>query len=147
VRDILGGQLAVQQVRREEVPLPPGQVPGQHVPVFGQVDQPGLGPATQQRVAVLAAQRRAGDDGRLARRDLLVHPGSDGVQPRPAVGVGERLAPVHLGDRHGGMERVGVRERPAQPRRQPRADRGLAAAGRPGDDDDHIAGLYRRGQR
>src|SRR6202012_4989429 len=147
LRGLLGGQLAVQQLRREEVPVPPRQVRLERLPALPQVNQRALRPAGQQDVTVFAAERQTGDDGRLPRRDALVHPGPDGLQPRPAVGVGERLAAMHLGDRRRGVEGVGVGGGPAQPLGQLSPDRGLTAAGRPGDDDDHAAGLYRRGQR
>jgi hypothetical protein len=123
-----GVELSAEQLPGEEVAVPGRQPPGQHLGVGGQEDDPGAGPAVQQQVPVGAPERRAGDHGRLALRDALVHPGPDGPQPGPAILVGERDPGPHLLDVRGRVEIVGVGEPPAQAAGQQGAHRRLAAA-------------------
>ena len=86
-----------------------------------------LAPA-QQNVAIGVLQRRAGDDDVLAAvahpRDLV----GDGVEPGPAVLVGEGMAGLHLGDIAGGVKAVAVLEPPAEPLAEGFRDRALARA-------------------
>src|SRR6185503_15943763 len=66
----------------------------------------------------------------------------DRVQPRLAIRVRERDAATHLRDVLRRMERVPLREPPAQPRREERCDGGLPA---PGDAHDYNDGRCHRG--
>src|ERR1700689_1810726 len=58
------GELGAEKLLGEEVTVPGGEPPGQHLAVRGQEDHLGLRAAAQQRVPVGALEGRAGDDGR-----------------------------------------------------------------------------------
>jgi hypothetical protein len=85
-------------------------VGGQRLPVGEQEDEPRFRAAVQQRLAVGAPQGGTGHDCGLARGDPFIHPAADGVQPRPAIGVGERVARAHFLDVAGRVERIRVSE-------------------------------------
>jgi hypothetical protein len=63
------------------------------------------------------------------------------VEPRHPIGVGQRLAAVHLLDIGRRMEIVGVVERPSELMRQQPTDGGLAAARDSHEDGDHRRSL------
>jgi hypothetical protein len=53
-------------------------------------------PAADRDLPVGALEIRAGDDPRLMRRQPLVDPARDGLQPRQTVGIVKRAAGPHL---------------------------------------------------
>src|SRR5260370_20840535 len=79
-----GVELATEQLPGEEVVVPGGQPPGEHLPVHGKEHHPDAGTAAEQQVPVGAPQRPAGHHGRLTPGDALVDPAGYGPQPRPA---------------------------------------------------------------
>jgi AcrR family transcriptional regulator len=131
-----GGKLAIEQLLGEEMVMPRQQPPLQFLPADHQEDHGRLSPCAQF-LAVGALERRAGHHGGVAVRDLAIHPVADGAQPRRAVGVGERDTRAHLGDVGFRVKSVRVREPPAEPPGDQRADRRLAAARYPRHDEDH----------
>ena len=86
--------------------------------------------------AVSVPQRRAGEHAGLAVRAPRVDHGGDGVEPRPAVVVGERMPGTHFGDVGGGVQIVTLDESPALYASDQRGDGGFAGAGHAHDDDD-----------
>src|ERR1035438_7554057 len=141
LRRLEGVELGPEQLSGEEVTVPGGEPPGEHVPADGQEDHLGLRAAAEQQVAIGALERRAGDHGGFVPGDAFVHPGPDGPQPWPAVVVGQRQAGPHLLDVRGGMEVISVGERPAPPPGEHGPHRRLATAGQAGHDQDHGAGV------
>ena len=92
-------------------------------------------PPTSAR-AVRGLQRRAGEHQRLLRGQRVDDDRAQAVQPRAAIGVGQRLAARHLCDAARAREHR-PRRRNATPRGRQRAThRRLAAAGHTHDDDD-----------
>ena len=68
------------------------------VAVALQKDKPDVFALTDQNVAIGTLERRTGDDAMAAGASRGVDPFGDGLKPRPAVGIVERLAVVHLFD-------------------------------------------------
>src|SRR6185437_9059831 len=129
------------------MPVPGRQPAGQHLPVRGQEDHPGRGTPVEQFVPVGPLERRAGEHGVLTLPDELVHPGRDGPQPGPAIGVGERDPGPHLRHVRGRVKVVGVGEPPAQTASQQGAHGCLAATGDAGHDHDHQTNVLNAGSR
>ena len=131
-----GGQLAGQQGRRHVVARAVLHPVEDDVGLGGDVQEPHVRAALAQQVAVDPAQGRAGDHRGLAAALLGRDPVADGLEPRPAVLVGERGAAAHLGDVGLGVEGVALGELPAEHGGQPLRDRRLPAPGDTHDDDD-----------
>ncbi len=119
-----GGELGVEQRRRHEVALPVRHPFLDERPVTGEMHEDDVGCGGPQPVPVRPLQRRAADHP--AEPGPAVRPLADGVQPRPAVVVGQRGPGRHLGDVGRGVEVVGLGVRNAQPSREQGTDGGLA---------------------
>jgi len=91
-----------------------------------EVDEDQLGGRGAQAVPVGPGQRRAAEHRAVPRPGQRL---GEPIQPRRAVGVGERVARAHGGDVGGRMEVVALEEGQAERRRQPPSDRRLARAG------------------
>src|SRR6202046_4973724 len=76
------GELAVQQGREEEVPVPPAEPGGVQVVTHVQERQPGGWPATEEHLAVGTPERRAGNHARLPSGGPLVPPSAGGGPAR-----------------------------------------------------------------
>src|SRR5579859_4971696 len=94
-----------------------------------EVNQTDVGSMMREDVAIGALERRAADHHSAARIADAIDLGGNGLEPGPAVLVGQGVACAHLGDVAGRMELVGVLVWPAEPRCQRLADGGLARAG------------------
>jgi hypothetical protein len=81
---------AREQRGRHVVAAAPSEPVPHVVRVHGEVAERQLGPSPTQEVAVGAAQGGAGHDRAGAPTPPYVDPVSDGLQPGPAVGVGQR---------------------------------------------------------
>ena len=136
-RDLQVSELAVEQSRLEEMPVPGGEPGRVHVMTDIQEHEPCGRTPVQERIPVGALEGRARHDAGLARRGALVHPGGDRTQPGPPVVVGQRYSGGHLGDAGGGVKGIAVSEGPAKPACQQGADRRLAAARDTGHHHDH----------
>jgi hypothetical protein len=86
-------------------------------------------------VAVSLFERRAGNDDPLAAIKRCLHGTADDVEPRHAVFVGERNAFRHLLDIGCRVQRIAFREFDGKCLGDSLADRRLAAAADPHDDD------------
>ena len=82
-----------------------------------------------EQVAIGALERGTGDDRLDAVGGALAHPVAHGLQPGPAVLVGQGDAAAHLVDVDLGVEVVGLGDRPPQCVVKVERGRGLAAAG------------------
>ena len=111
--------------------------PGDDLGVTLQVQEGDLGRVAAQQVAVAALEGRAADH--RARR-VAREPRPDGLEPRAAVVVVERLAGGHLRDVRRGVEVVGVGERHPQALRDRGADGRLAGPGHAHDDEKGVRG-------
>src|ERR1022692_5136932 len=80
-----GVELGAEQLPGEEVTVPGGEPPGEHVAVGGPAAHPGLRAAAEQQVPVGALERRAGDHGGFVPGAALAHPGADGPEPGPPI--------------------------------------------------------------
>jgi DNA-binding FadR family transcriptional regulator len=107
--------------------------------VAGEVHEAHVALRAVEQVAVGALEGRAGDDGAAAGAGLAAHPVAHGLEPGPAVVVGEGRAGGHLRDVRGRVELVRLREGPAEPLGEGGGDRGLAGSGDPHHHD--VAGL------
>ena len=96
--------------------------------------------SVREDVAIGALQRRAGDHEPLAFPGDAVDLVGDGLQPGPAIVVGERMAGAHLRDIAWRVKAVAVLKAPAKPRRQSIGDGAFARAG-----DAHHASVRREG--
>ena len=130
-----GLQLAVQQRGRHEVALAGAEPARQDRLVAVEHEELDFAQAGGEPVAIVALQRRAGQDDGLARHEVTGQRLVQGGQPGPAVLVVQRLAPRHLLDVGARVEVVGVQEAGAEPARDLLADGGLAAAADAPDDD------------
>src|SRR5262249_50533130 len=106
-----------------------------------EVYEPQVGRAPAQTFTVRALQPRAREHHAppIGPRpgELFGH----AVKPGPAVGVGKRLAPTHLGDVGFGVEVVALEEVGVERAGKRPTDRGLAGARHPHhDSDDHDSG-------
>src|SRR5437764_11972695 len=101
-------ELAGQQPRWHEV-TPAGGEPARDQR-FGAVeeDDANVTASMDEDVAIGALERRAGDHGALASPAGAVNLVGNGLQPGPAVLVGEGMACGHLGDVTGGVKPVPV---------------------------------------
>ena len=88
-----------------------------------------------EQVAIGALERRTGDDRLDAVCGALAHPVAHGLQPGPAVLVGQGDAAAHLVDVDLGVEVVGLGDRPPQCVVKVERGRGLAAAGHSHEDE------------
>ena len=131
-----GGELAVDKAGRHEVVVADGLAAGDEGLVAMQVDEADIRAISGQDVAVAAAQGRAGENAVAAGGAGGVDPGGHGLQPGPAVLVGQGRAAVHLGDVGKRVEIVGVDVFPAQAAREQGSDRGLAGPGDAHDEQD-----------
>jgi uncharacterized hydrophobic protein (TIGR00271 family) len=138
VRQLQIIELAAQEARGEEMPVPGGEPGRVCVTTDIQEHEPRGGPPVQERIPVGALEGRARHDTGFARGGALVHPRGDRTQPGPPVVVGQRYSRGHLGDAGGGVKVIAVSEGPAQPACQQCAHRRLAAARHPGHHDDHL---------
>ena len=132
-----GGELAVEQAHRHEVPFAGPHPSFDEVPRSVEVNEPYLRFTATQGVAVDFLEGGAGDDPAAADRLFGFHVAANRAQPRPAVFVLERRARLHLGDVGGRVKSVGIAELPAQALAQSLTQRGLAGAGHSHDDEKH----------
>ena len=130
------GELAVEQLRRHEMIGARGDAARDEILIALEIDQPDVLPLADENVAIGPLERRAGDDAMIAGAPRGVDPIGDGMQPGPAILVGERLAMVHLLDVSFGMKPVAVFVKPVQTMREHGADRALARAGNAHHDED-----------
>src|ERR1700676_406637 len=107
-------ELALEQGRRHEVPLAQLEPPGNQVAAPLEIDHPDIVPAVHQNLAIASFQGRAGDDGMFAVSAYPVDLVGDGLQPWPAVLVGQGMSGAHLLDVAFGMKSVAVLASPAQ---------------------------------
>src|SRR5436190_4854708 len=121
-------ELAVEELRRHKVPLARGQPPQDQIAVAFEIDEGDIGALPDENIAVRTFERRAGNHAMIASLSRRIDPGRDGIEPGPAVLVGERLAPMHLVDVRLGMKPIGVLVDPMQLVREHGSDGGLAAA-------------------
>src|SRR6266571_2631716 len=130
-----GLELAVQQARRHEVTVAGGHASRDQRLAALQIDETYVPAAVDDDVAIAALERRAGEHDVPAGAARFVDERGDGVEPRPAVLVGERDALVHLLDIGGRVEPIAVLEFPAEAPGQQRADGALAGARDAHDDE------------
>ena len=130
-----GGELGRQQARGHEVPLTVGHALLEFLGLGEQVDEEDPAPRAGEQVAVGALERGAGDDSPDTVGGAITHPVAHGLQPGPAVLVGQGDAAAHLVDIGLGMEVVGLGDGPAQCVVKVECGRGLAAAGDPHEDE------------
>ena len=88
-------------------------------------------------IAVRVLECGARQNGILPGGQRLLNSRAQPFQPRPTIVVIQRNPGPHLLDARGGMEIVGVVERPAQIAGKQSANDGLARAGHAKQDDDH----------
>jgi len=125
-RSFQQGQLAVEQRGRHEVAGPLRQPLANHAPGVVKMDEADVRLGQAQPVPVSAGERRAGQD-RVATAGRRIPQGRcQGVEPRPAIRIGERPARSHLFDICRRMKIVGVEESPLQRVGEPPPDFRLA---------------------
>ena len=124
-----GCELAVQQRGGHEVSGAMADTLSNQAFGSAQIQHPHVGARAHQDVTVYPFQRRAGNDGGLARRSFGVNRIGDGVQPGPAIIVGQRVTGRHLGHVRRWMKAVALQQGPAQPLRHTGSDSRLATAG------------------
>ena len=89
-----------------------------------------------QLVPVAPLESGTGDDAGNPGRGLIPNPGSDSVQPGPAVLIGQWYSGGHFRDVRGGMKVVALDEVPAQLAGENACHGGLSGAGNAHDDKD-----------
>ena len=109
-----GIDLALQQVRRHEMPAAPRQALGDETSAAAKINEPYFRPIADDDLAIGPPERGAGDDPRLLLGALTVDPGGDAFEPRLSVRVRERDPRMHLGDVCLRMERIALLEGPAE---------------------------------
>ena len=117
------------------MPLAVGHALLELIGLSEQVDEEDPALRTGEQVAIGALERRAGDDRLDVLGSTLAHPVAHGLQPGPAILVGQRDAAAHLVDIGPGVEVVGLGDGPAQCVVKVECGRGLAAAGDPHEDE------------
>ena len=124
-----GLELALQQRRRHEMSFPRRQPACDQIVCAIEVDDAHVVAAMHQHVAIGALERRTGDYDMASTPADLVDFVGDGLQPGPAVLIGQRLSGAHL--LHIGLrvKPVAVLIGPAKSFGQFLADRGFAGAG------------------
>ena len=115
VRRLQRLELAGQQARRHEMTFSRGEPARDQFLRAVEKDDADILASMHEDVAIGALQRGAGDHGVLAGLADPVDLGGDGLQPGPAILVGQRLAGAHLGDVAGGVKPVAILVSPAQP--------------------------------
>ncbi|MCY1173131.1 hypothetical protein D9M73_132840 [compost metagenome] len=94
-----------------------------------QQDEPGRrGDRRHQPVAIAAPQRRTGRHHQAVDTHLGIDRTPQTIEPRPAVGVVQRLATAHLGHGGGVMEGIALKERRTKRGCEQGTERGLATA-------------------
>ena len=104
LRRLQGLELAVEQARRHEMILAPGEPVGDQVLRAVEKDDADIVSSVHEDIAIGALQRRAGDHDMLAGLADPVDLVGNRLQPRPAVFIGQRMAGAHLGDIACGMK-------------------------------------------
>jgi hypothetical protein len=95
-----------QQRGRHEVAAARLHALADQLGVAGEVHEAHVALRAVEQVAVAALEGRAGDDGAAAGAGLAAHPVAHGLEPGPAVVVGEGRAGGHLRDVRLGVELV-----------------------------------------
>lgn len=126
-----GGQLGVEQIRGHELVITAGQVGGDDITRSVEVDEHERGCRGAQQVPVGAFEGGAGDDRGRGAGGF----DSDGIQPRSAIGVGQRHTRGHLRFVSRGVEIVGIDESAVESLRHLRAEDGFAGSRDTHDDE------------
>jgi hypothetical protein len=129
------GELRVEQGGGHVVADALGQPRGDHIALAVEEHEGEALVALAEALPVGSAQRRAGQHQAVARVDRRVEEGSQTLQPRPAVLVGEGRAGRHLGAVLGAVVVVAVLEAPAERVGERATDARLADAGDAHHDD------------
>lgn len=103
-----------------------------------EVDESDVAPVPEDDVAIAPLQRRAGDDTSLAPLPPDIDPASNRLEPRQAVGIGQRRPALHLLHVLARVEIVTVLERAAEPFGQQAGHGGLAGSRDTHHDDDGL---------
>ena len=134
-------ELRPQHVRFHKMMPPLLQTPQDQV--FGRVEQQEFNRAANAFAEALPdawRQRRATCEDRAGRRRR--NRGGEGVDPRTAIGVRQRLALRHLFDIGGGVKIVALQKRGAEMRGESGGDRRFSGAGDAHDDESARACLH-----
>src|SRR5208337_1372500 len=86
------GELAVEERGRHEMPVACGQPARDQLATALEKNDLHVGALADEDIAVGALERRAGDHAVIADAARRIDPGGNGMQPGPAVLVGEWLA-------------------------------------------------------
>src|ERR1700738_3022485 len=108
VRLLERGKLALEQRGRHEMPMTQRHSACDQLPLPLEIHEAYLASAADQNAAVSAFERRARDNGMLARLLRAFDEFCNGAQPRPSVVISERLAGMHFFDVGGGGKTRGV---------------------------------------
>src|SRR5262249_6409623 len=92
------GELARKQRRWHEMAVTRGNPARDQVLAPFEIDETHVRALIDENVAIGTLERGAGDDTMIAGFARRVDPGGNGLEPGPAVLVGERDAAVHLLD-------------------------------------------------
>ncbi len=136
-RGFEGGELGGEEVRGHEVAGACGEPGGDEIAGAVEEDDADVrAGACGEEVAVGGFEGGAGEDGGAALGGGVDDVGAEVLEPREAVGVGERDFCGHFGFVFRGVEVVGVDEGGVEEIGEEEADGGFAGAGDAHDDDD-----------